>query len=85
MGVNRSLPSQGAWIEINLVKACDDGDMSLPSQGAWIEINMLRYIDRFDKSLPSQGAWIEISLTQPNLLVEVRRSLHRGRGLKLSL
>ena len=33
-----SLPSQGAWIEIECVVYCIINYMSLPSQGAWIEI-----------------------------------------------
>ena len=34
----QSLPSQGAWIEIHLLKTFCTTLLSLPSQGAWIEI-----------------------------------------------
>ena len=33
-----SLPSQGAWIEMELTAKKDNVTVSLPSQGAWIEI-----------------------------------------------
>ena len=58
----RSLPSQGAWIEIavNIAFAVSVG-MSLPSQGAWIEIREDSAYEHLQVSLPSQGAWIEIN------------------------
>ena len=35
---SRSLPSRGAWIEIQLKVTCAAGRPSLPSRGAWIEM-----------------------------------------------
>ena len=61
---SRSLPSQGAWIEIASNGTLGVGDgVSLPSQGAWIEIAMNgNGASTTSGSLPSQGAWIEILL-----------------------
>ncbi len=55
-----SLPSQGAWIEIDEYEYQMLRDKSLPSQGAWIEIKRLSITIVNNLSLPSQGAWIEI-------------------------
>ena len=36
--MNRSLPTRGAWIEIERFKKCIKSTKSLPTRGAWIEI-----------------------------------------------
>ena len=38
-----SLPSRGAWIEMNKNGETKGGYMSLPSRGAWIEMQILWY------------------------------------------
>ena len=69
----RSLPSRGAWIEIDKAAGLDvDMGLSLPSRGAWIEIAAKMFMDYVVGSLPSRGAWIEIGAG----------SLRIGRGLR---
>ncbi len=58
--VVRSLPVQGAWIEINGACPKVGAIPSLPVQGAWIEIRGRLQVLVPAKSLPVQGAWIEI-------------------------
>ena len=61
--VGKSLPTRGAWIEIE-----DKGNLdrvlavSLPTRGAWIEIKDCEWHDVWPESLPTRGAWIEIYL-----------------------
>ena len=59
-----SLPSRGAWIEINPGDTFYKYQLSLPSRGAWIEIadEVVKLIDGA-VSLPSRGAWIEMAGT----------------------
>ena len=55
-----SLSARRAWIEIELVCAFSDNDMSLSARRAWIEI-VLSYTGQFpDLSLSARRAWIEI-------------------------
>ena len=59
--VGLSLPSRGAWIEIQQQNRGKNLPVSLPSRGAWIEIVENWYLmTNKDGSLPSRGAWIEI-------------------------
>ena len=55
-----SLPSRGAWIEMQRTSRRRDIIWSLPSRGAWIEITISILLIHFVWSLPSRGAWIEI-------------------------
>ena len=57
-----SLPTQGAWIEIQVVFLYPKSERSLPTQGAWIEIIQCTTMTSMKKSLPTQGAWIEMSI-----------------------
>ena len=56
----RSLPSRGAWIEIERGHHLHRRHESLPSRGAWIEIQQRPADAGLRLSLPSRGAWIEI-------------------------
>ena len=78
-----SLPSQGAWIEIEgSGQRIQIVRRSLPSQGAWIEIEIAIKLHRQVASLPSQGAWIEMTTGAQHRATIWGRSLHRERGLK---
>ena len=56
----QSLPSRGAWIEIESSIKVTFTSESLPSRGAWIEIHCIFCAYTRHRSLPSRGAWIEI-------------------------
>ena len=78
----KSLPTRGAWIEINLAKLNLLQYRSLPTRGAWIEMSISIHPDRAAGSLPTRGAWIEI-LSYPHVrLSKKSRSPHGERGLK---
>ena len=55
--MRESLPSRGAWIEINRQnnKNCE-ADSSLPSRGAWIEITHLPGCATQDAVAPLAGS-----------------------------
>ena len=73
-----SLPSRGAWIEIEQYAGHHRQPESLPSRGAWIEIRELcRYRRWNGGSLPSRGAWIEIP-NAVNLCVDLSVAPHTG-------
>ena len=80
-----SLPSRGAWIEMqSSFAATTRAYMSLPSRGAWIEIGCSVHPYPCTASLPSRGAWIEIRETLSSVLYLLRRSPRGERGLKCS-
>ena len=57
----KSLPSRGAWIEIQVLLEVPGLPKSLPSRGAWIEMGgWPSLLPASGTSLPSRGAWIEI-------------------------
>ena len=61
-GEYKSLPTRGAWIEIQTLPSRSKTPLSLPTRGAWIEIAIERHQQQIDRlSLPTRGAWIEIS------------------------
>ena len=63
-----SLPTRGAWIEMEPVQNFVDKALSLPTRGAWIEIvNDLR-LAVVTQSLPTRGAWIEIVMVAVKVL-----------------
>ena len=57
-----SLPSRGAWIEMEEEEKHAKAKKSLPSRGAWIEIRLKPARRHRPTSLPSRGAWIEICM-----------------------
>ena len=60
-----SLPTQGAWIETDMIGTDFDMTTSLPTQGAWIETLEDRIKLDENGSLPTQGAWIETRHVHP--------------------
>ena len=55
-----SLPTRGAWIEIQPCHHPIKKPMSLPTRGAWIEIGVPAEMVPRKRSLPTRGAWIEM-------------------------
>ena len=66
VGINElSLPTRGAWIEIQGLPKKFARSKSLPTRGAWIEILNNQIFGDFYLSLPTRGAWIEIINSWP--------------------
>ena len=82
VAAQRSLPTRGAWIEMQLhcIRQCTN--MSLPTRGAWIEITLKLAYLMITSSLPTRGAWIEIYFIVAKYLPRPCRSPHGERGLK---
>ena len=80
----QSLPTRGAWIEINQGPGgCHPPVASLPTRGAWIEMPPSApgpVLPR--RSLPTRGAWIEIHQAHGPASGTEGRSPHGERGLK---
>ena len=57
-----SLPTRGAWIEIQTAEKRHQRSKSLPTRGAWIEMEKMKQRNMQWRSLPTRGAWIEITI-----------------------
>ena len=55
-----SLPAEGEWIEMIMLRQNKQHKMSIPAEGEWIEMIVEGIIQWFAQSLPAEGEWIEI-------------------------
>ena len=83
--MSRSLPSRGAWIEIeNAVPVFYGCDRRSPHGERGLKLPAVDETMLDGESLPSRGAWIEICRsTCTNVISSKGRSPHGERGLKL--
>ena len=81
--MTRSLPTRGAWIEIQFVKFyCIIVNGRSPHGERGLKYIIFKSPHLLKLSLPTRGAWIEISQALDKKLAEAGRSPHGERGLK---
>ena len=78
-----SLPTRGAWIEIDDLPGLLVNLVSLPTRGAWIEIvySVVMPLD-FGRRSPHGERGLKLASIAPKLLYGGGRSPHGERGLK---
>ena len=80
-----SLPSRGAWIEMDMAQdMLVNGSGRSPRGGRGLKFTLSGQTEGENASLPSRGAWIEIRRRAGQRLKRKRRSPRGGRGLKFA-